>query len=172
VKLEVGIMRGRDLLDIATDPDPERERKIADETLSMQLLAGVHFSKKGRPAIRYLKHNSAEERNARAALARTVRDFMPGFSGELLALAIDPRTPSKIPGMAPTRRIRFESPARGKSSQWARDLLVVGAIRRALFHSKTGKEDQACAVAEQQFGLSPAAVKKIWRRHKKLVGRN
>jgi hypothetical protein len=163
------VAKERGFLLLATDPDQERERKMADEALALHLLAGFQD---GTPAIQYPKPNSSDEQIARAALARIVRDHVPGFSGELLALAIDPHTPSKTPGMVPTRRIRFESPARGQPSTWARDLLVIGAIRDALFHSSSGKEDAACKVAEDQFGLSPPAVKKIWRRYKRLVGRS
>jgi hypothetical protein len=148
------------------------DSKMADEELSLQLLAGLHTSANGKPIINYLPHNSPEEKLARAALARIVRDHMSGFSGELLALAIDPRTKSKMVSMKPTRHIRFQSPAQGRPSTWARDLLVIGHIRRELFHSRTGKEDAALKSAEDHFGLSPAAVKKIWRRHKKIAGRN
>jgi hypothetical protein len=166
------VARDRDLLLIATDPDPDRDRKIADEELSLQLLAGRHFGTNGQPITRYLTPNGSEERLARAALARIGREHVGGFSGELLALAIDPITPSKWPGAKPTRHVRFESPARGKPSAWARDLLVVGHIRRELFRSATGKEDAALKSAEDTFGLTQAATAKIWRAHKKAVGRN
>jgi hypothetical protein len=166
------VAQNRDLLLIATNPDPDREQKIADEELSLQLLAGRQFGTDGRPITKYLLHNGPEERLARAALARIVRDHMPGFSGELLALAIDPITPSKWRGTKPTRHVRFESPARGKPSTWARDLLVVSHIRRELLRSTTRKEDAALKSAEDTFGLTPAAAAKIWRAHKKTVGRN
>jgi hypothetical protein len=158
----------RDILDIATNPDPERERKMADEGLALQLLAGWQD---GQTTTKYPKRDSIDEAAARAALARIVRDHMPGFSGELLALAIDPATPSKVPGMTPTRRVQFESPGRGKSSNWARDLLVVGHIRQALACSRTGKEYPELVSAAQALCLSLPAVKKIWERHKKIVGR-
>jgi hypothetical protein len=121
----------------------------------------------GQPITRYLKHNSPEEREARAALARRVRDSMSGFSGELLALAIDPLTPSSIPGMKPTRRVRFESPARGKSSTWARDSLVVDFIRRRRFDG--WKQEAAIAAAMKQFGMKRSAVQAAWAQHQKLV---
>src|SRR5258708_2280213 len=108
-------MDQRDWIRVDLDHIPEENRKIADEELALQLLAG--YSTNGR--TRYLKHNSPEEKLARAALARIVRRKMSGglsLSGELLALAIDPATETKFVGMKPTRRVRFESLRRGKPS--------------------------------------------------------
>jgi len=160
----------RDLLAVATNPDPDRERKMADEAEALRLLAGFSADR-GRPIIQYLKRNSPAERKGRTALARCVRDSMRGLAGELLALAIDPYTPSKIPGMKPTRRIRFESPARGKSSTWARDLSVVGFIRTQRAHWTDGKfkQDAVVQAAMSKFGLSRATVQAIWRRHTDLL---
>lgn len=143
---------------------------IADEALCMKLLAGYHRDG-ARDQVSYLKQNSYEERCAREALGRMVRDGMRGFVGELLALAIDPRMPSRIPGMKPTRRIRFESPSRGKPSTWARDLLVVDLIRRTRFNSDSGKLEAAITTAVERFGISRSAVQAIWARHEKLLGR-
>jgi hypothetical protein len=124
--------------------------KIADEELSLQLLAGFRMGENGKPITGFLKHNSSQESKARAALARLVRDHMPGNSGELLALAIDPRTPSKDRMMKPTRRVRFESPARGRSSTWARALFVVDHIRqRTSMFNTEDKEDAALKSAEE-----------------------
>lgn len=152
--------------------DPQRSRKVADENLSLRLLAGFRM-KNGLPVRgEFPGHNSFEERQARAALARIVRDHVPGFSGELLALAIDPLTPSKIPGMKPARRVVFTSPARGRSSTWARDMFVIEHIRQLTTMFKTeGKEDAALKSAENHFGLSYATVKSVWGKYKKLVGR-
>jgi hypothetical protein len=162
----------RDVLSIATNPDPERARKIEDETLALRLLAGFAQDDHDRPITQYLKNNSRDERLACAALARIVRDHVPGFSGELLALALDPHTASKIPGMKATRRVRFESPARGKPSTWARDLLVVNCIRTELFWSKTGKLEAAIKAAMDRFTISRATAQSIWKRYEKLLGRN
>ncbi len=82
------------------------DEKIADEWLCLRLLAGYAEDEQGRVVTSYLRHNSYEEREARAALARRLRDIGPlGSTLELLALAIDPRTPSNLPGMRPTRKI-------------------------------------------------------------------
>jgi hypothetical protein len=143
------------------------DEKIADDLLCMRLLAGFCEDKSGRVTTSYLKHNSYAERQARAALARRVRESMRGFTGELLALAIDPRTPSEYPGMKPTRRVRFESPARGKGSTWARDLLVVHFIRAEL--RKSPKEHAAIAAASAHFQIGESRVHAIWKNWKRLV---
>jgi hypothetical protein len=121
-----------DYLEPSRQPVRTDDQKIADELLSLRLLAGYQTDKHGREQTSYLKSNSYEEKQARAALARCVRDNMKGLVGECLALAIDPYTASASPTMKPTRRVRFESPARGKSSTWARDLAIVHFIRKRL----------------------------------------
>jgi hypothetical protein len=145
---------------------------VEDETLALRLLAGFARDGRGQATTQYLKSNSRDERLACAALARIVRDHVPGFPGELLALALDPHTASRIPGMKATRRVRFESPARGKPSTWARDLLVIDCIRTELFRSKTGKLEAAIKAAMDHFTISRATAQSIWRRYEKLVGRN
>lgn len=146
--------------------------KIIDEERALQLLAGFAYDRSGVPICRYPASKSQEERETRAALARLVRDYMPGFAGELLALAIDPATPSAILGMKPTRRVEFRSVAQGRPSTWARDKLVVDHIRqRTTMFNTEGKEDAALKSAEEQFHLRPATVKSIWNKYKKLVGR-
>jgi hypothetical protein len=159
------VARDRDLLNVATNPDPERERKIADEKLCLRLLAGysVDDGKLGFPPS-----GSAEEWAARAALARVIRDHMKGFTGEFLALAIDPRTPSAAPlSTRPIRFIRFDKP-RGRSPTIMRDLLVVGFIRRQ--RHKLGKEDAALLAAEREFRLGKSRTHAIWAEYKERVG--
>ena len=74
-------------------PRPDDE-KIAEEMLLLRLLAGFHDDEKGRPIVSYLRRNSPEERAARGVLARQLRDGTLGaIARELLALAIDPKTP-------------------------------------------------------------------------------
>jgi len=138
--------------------------KIADELLMMRLLSGFHVEN-GIEVTRYLKHNSHGERLARVALAREVRASMWGFVGELLALAIDPRTPSSWPGMRPTRRIKFESPTRGKGSTWARDLAVISLIRERLRDDP--KLEAALSAASERYGIKRNRVHAIWKKHEK-----
>jgi hypothetical protein len=136
------------------------EEKMADEALSIRLLAGFDVDTGKTDA--FLKHNSPDEKKARGALARIVRYRVGGFAGELLALAIDPSTPSTWPNMKPTRRVKFESPARGKSSTVLRDILVVGFIRRSRINGSP-KLEPHLAAAEKRFGLKRSGVHKIWK---------
>src|SRR5665213_1622650 len=131
------IKKARDVIDLYREKIARAKQSEADAVLIMQLLAGREV-RAGKVNIRYLPRNGPEERRARSALAREVRRHMKGFSGELLALAIDPRTPTAIPGMRPTRKILFIGAAQGKESKWARDLRVVHFIRGEL-RKTTGK---------------------------------
>jgi hypothetical protein len=151
----------RDLINVATNPDPERERKVADETLALQLLADY-------PS--HIEPDSAEEVIARAALARCVRDGMRGFAGELLALAIDPDTPPAIPGAKPIRRVRFETPGR-RASTWARDMVIGQFIAAERAASRSGKLDAAVKAACDKYGLGRSTVQAIWGRREELLGR-
>lgn len=142
------------------------DNAMADEALSIRLLAGYDVDS---GCTSFLKHNSPEERKARAALARLVRDQMGGFSGELLALAIDSRTPSTWPDMKPTRRIHFKSPGRGKSSTLMRDKLVVDFIRKQRFNGTTDKLEPHLAAAEKHFGLKRSRIHAIWIAYEKML---
>jgi len=155
----------RDVLLVRAGPDPEQERKIADEKLCLRLLAGysVDDGKVGFPQA-----GSAEEWAARAALARIIREYVKGFVGEYLALAIDPRTPSRSATARPIRFVRFDKPRGSRPPTTLRDLLIVGFIRERL--RELGKEDAALRAAEQKFALRKSRVHKIWSRHKKRVG--
>jgi hypothetical protein len=141
--------------------------KIADEALSIQLLAG--FDADSGKQIS-LKHNSAAEKKARAALARIIREQMNGFSGELLALAIDPQTESSWPGMKPARKIKFEK--QGRQSALMRDKLIVDYIRR-LRSASTEPHDMKFFLmqAAEKFGpgLGYNSVHAIWSAHEKRI---
>ena len=158
----------RDIIDLHFDRLREDDELMQNEEMILRLLCG-YARKNGKTAISYLKKGGPEERAGLKALAAEVRRKMTGFSGELLALAIDPWTPSKIPGMKPTRRIKFESPARGKSIAWIRDLEIVALVNKTLrvqsAKMKPGakvKLDAALAAAEKEYGLSRTRIHKIW----------
>jgi hypothetical protein len=168
-----------------TAPRSDAE-KIADELLALRLLAGYAIDEKGQEFTAYLDQNSAEEQQACAALARLVRDAMPGFVGELLALAIDPRTPSPSwvsafgeeearRRMRPTRRIRFESPARGRPDNWARNLAVAHFITEHMEQQQRERPDwkpkleSAYEDASKRYGFTPNQAQTIWREYRKLA---
>jgi hypothetical protein len=135
--------RGRDWLDVS-----EESRKVADDQLARKLLLG----------------EPCDQGEARAALARCIRDQMPGsFTRELLAMAIDPETKSRFIGMAPTRRIKFESVRRGQKSTWRRDLLIMDRIRQEL--GQTNKLEAAYNAVMCEYGISRATAQAIWKRH-------
>jgi hypothetical protein len=172
------IKRGRDLQDVARDRDlllvgtiePEHDRKVADEKLCLWLLAGYSVDDGKYGKVGFPKAGSPEESACRAALARTIRDQMRGFNGEFLALAIDPRTPSKWP-MVPRahRSIRFNKP-RGRPPTSMRDLLVIDFIKRE--RGKLGKEDAALLAAEREFGIGKSRTHNIWAGYKQSIGEN
>jgi hypothetical protein len=167
----------------ADDPDladyieksPERpprtdDEKIADEELAMHLLAGKVGDHRGRKITSYLKHNSQDERLARSALARLVRESMRGLTGELLALALDPRTPSLTLGMRPTRKIRFEK--QGKADNWVRDLGVINCIVNDLCKLehpplRGSRLKRAVATAAAEHGIGVSRAYEIWERRGK-----
>ncbi len=76
------------------EAEPQRETADAqaDEAAAIRLLSG--YCTDSGANVDFPEHRSADEQRDRAALARLVRERLPGLSGELLALSIDPVTPS------------------------------------------------------------------------------
>src|SRR5205823_1621457 len=72
---------------VTTDDD---EQKIKDEMSMMRLLCGFRDDEDGVATTDYPAENSPDERQCREVLAKEIRARVPGFVGELLALAIDP----------------------------------------------------------------------------------
>jgi len=150
----------------AKTPQPDEEA-IADDKLIMRLLAGFHVDERGREVTSYLQPNSVAEKKARTALARQLRDgTLSFFAKELLALAIDPSTPSPMPNMRPTRKIKFENPTRGNPSTWARDLAIIYFINR---RRRTKSIEQAIGEAADHYGLERSRTWEIWTQYNKLV---
>ena len=147
--------------------DSDDDAKMRDEMLMLRLLAGLHVDKRGREITRYLKSNSPEERQARAVLAREVRSKIPGIVGDLLALAIDPRTPSRVPGKRPTRYVRFESPHRGRPSTWARDQAVLYFIQKYAYGYRGEFKTEALLqeITSQFPGIGRSRAHQLWKQY-------
>jgi hypothetical protein len=139
-----------------------------EELLLMRLLAG--FDDENPAAAIFLDSDSPDEKLARAALAKQLREGrLGGFAKELLALAIDPWTESTWPGMKPTRKIKFTNATPGPSTTWARDLLIVHFIRQQL-RKNGGKDDAALKAAETKFRLGKSQTHAVWQRWKISAG--
>jgi hypothetical protein len=151
--------------DVPAQSRPDDE-KMADEALSIRLLAGFDVDKSENVA--FPKNFGAEERKLRAALARTIREQMRGPSAELLALAIDPFTPSTWPHMRPTRKIRFVNP--GQQSKLMIEKQVVDFICRLRFNS-TQERDQKFYItaAMDKFDLKYSRVHAIWHIYETML---
>jgi hypothetical protein len=152
---------------LTADFDQRTERsdkaKTADEIASIRLLSGYNAEKSDN--FPFPEPFSDEENEMRAALARTIREQMKGLSAELLALAIDPSTPSKLAGMRPTRMIHFER--QGRQSTVFIDQLVVQFIRkmRARETKPNVPLKSYVMAAVQEFGLGRSRVYAIWKAH-------
>jgi hypothetical protein len=139
------------------------DSKIADAELIMNFLAGD-----GTPNYRFPKRNSPEELKARRAIARVIRDYVPGFSGELLALAFDPGTKPRLLEMRPTRKIQFEQ--RGMPSSWRRERLTIDFIKKELKKvDAQGKRKPLKAVIVDtcaKFGIKCSTAHAVWKNTK------
>jgi hypothetical protein len=168
------------LINHAIDIGTSDAKRIAASHLIMRLLAGsCVVDDQGRTVVQYPESNSYEERQARQALAMEVRLKMPGFTGELLAFALDPHTPSRYPGLSRApRKISFESSSPGQASNWRRDLEMIQFIREerrkaqavldlAGRRSANGNPKRAplsatIGKAAEQYGLDAKRVREIW----------
>jgi hypothetical protein len=132
----------------------------------MRFLAGFDEDENRVPITRYLERNSPEERQARTILARQLRENTLGsLVRDILALALDPETPS-LHGIPPVWRIEFTSSARRNKSTWARDWLIVDFIRHWRRKNPDESEEVAIGAAEDEFGLVRSRIAKIWQEHK------
>jgi hypothetical protein len=139
--------------------------QIADHELALELLAGLQSD----GGVDYPESESDREMVLRAALAREVRREMPGFVGELLALAIDPSLAPRTPTTRRTRHLVFEKPTQGgKDSVWARDLLIIEHLKR-LLRGKV-KKTAAYKLASEHFGCSERSIRDVWDAHQQRCG--
>jgi hypothetical protein len=145
--------------------------KIADEEFALRLLAGYT----GTGKIDYKLSNN-QEKQARAALARLIRDQMAGLAAEHLALAIDPDTPSKFPLIWPTCKIKFEGRTKGKRSTWAREIIIANFVLERLWakrplpkgHGTRPRSVLDMAIDEtcEKFGIERSRAYEIWNQYK------
>jgi hypothetical protein len=138
------------------------EEKMADDMLALELLAGS-------PNGKNPKHFSRGEKKLRAALARRIRDQMGGYTGELLALAIDPFSGSTWPGMKPTAKLKFVR--QGRPSSLLTERRVVAFIRAQIGKSNNPEAslDSYLNAAETAFGLKRSRVHEIWHANEKRL---
>jgi hypothetical protein len=135
------------------------DEKMTDEVASIRLLAAYDVeTSKNVPSP---KHFSKEEKELRAALARSIRDQMNGYAGELLALAIDPFTKSSWPHMRPTTKVKFMR--QGRPSTLMIEKRVVDFIRKLRFNSEQERDQKFyITAAMDRFGLEYSRVHAIW----------
>jgi hypothetical protein len=94
---------------------------------------------------------------------------MKGMTGELLALAIDPDTPSTWATMKPAAKIRFEKPGRGHRSTVLIEGRIVHFMREQMKADPAPKLDMYVKAAETKFGLSRSRIHEIWRAYQKKL---
>jgi len=100
---------------------------------------------------------------------------MTGPAAELLALAIDPDTPSEMLTMRPTGKIKFEGLRRGKRSTWAQELVFVFSVLKQLQKERPlpkgygthppNVRDAAIAEACDECGLERTRGYEIWHQY-------
>jgi hypothetical protein len=152
----------------APRPSPGRrqstKQKIADEVLITRLLGGLPVDGK-KPLVTNYDLTPKEEKRARAALAQQLRNA--GF--ELLALAIDPDTPSPVPGLRPTRKILIQALTQGPAQHSIRNQLIIGYITEHLQQQlrdnpkwPVPKLKTAISDAMPKFDLGRSTLMEIW----------
>src|SRR5207244_2826839 len=100
-----------------------------------------------------------------------IRDQMKGHSGELLALSIDPFTPSEWAGMRPARTIKFENPGR-QSTVFLDQEVVQFIYKMRIRETKPNVPLKSYVMAAvQEFGLSRSRVYEIWNEHETFLER-
>jgi hypothetical protein len=146
------------------------DEKAADELLLMRLLAGYHVDQDG-VEVTDFRLTSREERRAREVLAQQLRDgSLAWLTKELLALAIDPDTPSAQPDLWPTRKIVFQRPPKGGSLTWARDRAIIFEIKKRRRQGET--DEDAVTGAAERYGLERSRTWEIWTAWKKACLEN
>ncbi|PJG56633.1 hypothetical protein CVM73_03535 [Bradyrhizobium forestalis] len=168
--LAASLKRDGYLLEPGPSPRSDAE-KMADESAAIRLLSGYDVDL-GRN-VDSPSHFSADENEMRAALARTIRDQMKGISAELLALAIDPFTPSPWPTMRPTAKVYFMR--QGRPSSLILERQVVDYIRQLRARSEKPQGQKfyiQSAIAEfkkRGVTLGKSRVHAIWTAYERMI---
>jgi hypothetical protein len=145
----------------------DEAEKIAEEALILRLLVGLHEDKDGRPITSYVDPDSSEGKKALAALARQVREGTLSYlARDQLALALDPETPSPIPGNKPICRIKFERVDKGNPPTWARDEIIAHWIDIWLWKNNSSKAGAAIHAATSHFRIGRSRLYEIWQQYK------
>jgi hypothetical protein len=125
----------------------------------------VAQDRSGRHRTKYFRKGSAQEQQARQALARLLRSNRPlaGDLRQLLANLFDPP-----PGQQ--RRIRFAQPGRGKTTDHLANTEVVMHVQAEL--CARSSLTQAYESAANKFSISEVMVKRVFNRYRRVYGKN
>jgi hypothetical protein len=105
----------------------------------------------------------ADSPNQRGARPGYGENCCPKCCPKFLALAIDPETESRLIGVRPIRKIKFENPSKGHASRWRRDHIIADFIRQ---HVGPGHSlEAAYEKAKARFHISRSVAQAIWQQH-------
>lgn len=139
--------------------DARKQKRVAteDETRIVRLLCGhTVTNKRGRPQQVYLKDGSAEEKEARRALARYLRTSRPIDLGVCRAIA-DLLDPDCVKN---ERRIRFMYKREGNRSDALAEKAVAEFIWSRVQSDMAWK--RVLGAVEDKFGLKRTRTNDIW----------
>ena len=137
-----------------------------ERDLIVALLCGRPVvNKRGLSRITYLKDGSAEEKDARRALARMLRTSLPLNAGLRFTLGnlIDPDQELV------ERRIRFEYRHKGKPSNWLAEKEIAEFIWARVQDGRLTKP--VFNQTQEMSGLERSRIRDIWRRWKPILVR-
>lgn len=142
--------------------------KRSDEDLASEFLHGLWLGgPRGQRRHVYLDFDSDREREARAALARLVRNYDQELGHAIrtrLAALIDPETIGE-PRELVIRYRSVELRAGGKQPQYVRDVEIAFDIAAEV--NEGGKVEAAIAEASKRFGVSLSTAKRAWSKYGK-----
>jgi hypothetical protein len=138
-----------------------------DEELAIQYLEGRWQDVRGRKVFEYIRQKSAEEKRAREALARLLRQPAKVRPSVLhwLATLIDPK-----PSQFQTRQFQIVQRGRGVPPNLGRDIGIARFIAERRDQGKPSKI--AVGDAAETFGVSIAQAFRAWSKHRKRFQTN